>query len=294
MNTTFRQLRLFLALAEAGSVTGAAKRIHVTQSTASDQLREITQNVGAPLYEVISKRVYLTDVGRELAQTARRIVDEWECFEQHMDARRGLTRGRLKIAAVSTAKYFVPRLVGEFCQLHPDIDVSIEILNRDGVVERLRDNRDEVYVMSMPPTDMDLADHIFMTNPLVLISAESYLSGGDGRISRAELQAARFILREQGSGTRMACDRWFASQRLTPQVRMELGSNEAIKEAVAGGLGLGIVSTHALPKTPKSAGLKLLHMKGLPIHSQWHLVYPRTRQLSYVARAFVDRLLNQP
>ena len=139
MNVTFRQLRLFLALAETGSVSGAAKVLHVTQPTASMQLKEISQAVGLPLYEVIGKKVHLTDVGQELAATARAISATWESFEQGVDAVKGLSRGKLRIAVVSTAKYFVPRLLGRFCESHPHIDISLEVLNRDGVVQRLRE-----------------------------------------------------------------------------------------------------------------------------------------------------------
>ncbi|NBS48433.1 MAG: LysR family transcriptional regulator, partial [Betaproteobacteria bacterium] len=134
MNVTFRQLRLFLALAETGSVSGAARAMHVTQPTASMQLREITESVGLPLYEVVSRRVHLTEAGLQLAATARAVAGEWEAFRQNIDAMRGLTRGRLRVAVVSTAKYFVPRLLGTFCSKHPEIEISLEVLNRDGVV----------------------------------------------------------------------------------------------------------------------------------------------------------------
>ena len=132
MNVTFRQLRLFLALAETGSVSRAARSLHVTQPTASMQLREITESVGVPLYEVISRRVYLTDAGHDLARTARSIADEWSAFEQRIDATRGLARGRLRVAVVSTAQYFVPRLLGSFCMRFPEIEIALEVLNRDG------------------------------------------------------------------------------------------------------------------------------------------------------------------
>ena len=170
MNITFRQLRLFLALAETGSVSAAAKVMHVTQPTASMQLREVTEAVGLPLYEVIGRRVHLTDAGRDLAATARAIVDAWENFGQRVNAMHGLTRGRLRVAVVSTAKYFVPRLLGGFCAQYPDIEIALEVLNRDGVVQRLRENLDDLYVMSMPPADLDLKDHVFLSNPLVLVA----------------------------------------------------------------------------------------------------------------------------
>lgn len=293
MHITFRQMRLFLALAETGSVTAAAKKMHVTQPTASDQLRDITATVGLPLYEVISKKVYLTDLGKELAQTVRRIVTEWETFAQIRDATRGLTHGRLRIAAASTAKYFIPRLVGEFCKKHPAIDVSLEILNRDGVLSRLHENLDELYVMSMPPLDLELADTVFMENPLVMIAPMGHPLAQHRSIATAKLKAERFILRERGSGTRMACDRHFSKMHFQPQIRLELGSNEAIKEAVAGGLGLGVISLHALPKSISKSGIALLDLKGFPIASRWHIVHPVNRTLSPVAAAFKAELLSR-
>lgn len=291
MNVTFRQLRLFLALAETGSVSRAAQRMHVTQPTASAQLKELTESIGLPLHEVIARRVHLTDAGRRLAQTARAMMMEWESFEQTIDQVKGLERGRLRIAAVSTAKYFIPRLVGKFCKQHPAIDVSLEVLNRDGVVARLRENLDEIYIMSMPPDFIDLEDEVFMENPLVLIAAKSAFAKTARPRHLAQLKGQRFILREPGSGTRMATDQHFRSHRFTPDVRLELGSNEAIKEAVAGGLGLGVISRHALQGAARD--VQVLDIEGFPISSRWHVVHPRTKQLSPIAQAFRAQLLDQ-
>jgi DNA-binding transcriptional LysR family regulator len=285
MNVTFRQLRLFLALAETGSVSKAAAATHVTQPTASAQLKEMTEAVGLPLHEVISRRVHLTDAGRQLAHTARAMLAEWEGFEQQVDQMKGLSRGRLRVAAVSTAKYFIPRLIGSFCRLHPAIDVSLEVLNRDGVVARLRDNRDDIYIMSMPP-ELDLEDEVFMENPLVVIAARGAKLGRS--LSLAQLKDQRFILREPGSGTRMATDRHFAKRRFRPDVRLELGSNEAIREAVAGGLGLGVISRHALQV---GKDIRVLDVEGFPISSRWHVVHPRAKHLSPIAAAFRAHLL---
>jgi DNA-binding transcriptional LysR family regulator len=293
MNVTFRQLRLFLALAETGSVSRAAARMHVTQPTASAQLKELTEAIGLPLHEVISRRVHLTDAGLSLAQTARAMMMEWEAFEQRVDQVKGLSRGRLRIAAVSTAKYFIPRLVGSFCKLHPAIDVSLEVLNRDGVVARLRENRDEIYIMSMPPDFIDLEDEVFMENPLVLIAARQAFAPSALPQSLGDLRSQRFILREPGSGTRMATDQHFRAHRFAPDVRLELGSNEAIKEAVAGGLGLGVISLHALNGTGGLRDLRRLDVEGFPISSRWHVVHPRAKQLSPIAQAFRRHLLEQ-
>ncbi len=290
MNLTFRQLRLFLALADTGSVSAAARAMHVTQPTASMQLKEITQAVGLPVYEVIHRRVHLTEAGRELARTARAIAGEWEVLQQKFDAMRGLTRGRLKVALVSTAKYFVPRLLGTFCAQHPEIEISLEVLNRDGVVARLRDNLDDLYIMSTPPTDIDLDDTVFMPNPLVLVAQPSHPLVRRKQLPIDELDGERFILRERGSGTRMATDRHFSQLKFRPSLRLELGSNEAIKQAVAGGLGIAVLSRHALEgKAEKDVAV--LDVQGFPIDSRWHVVHPKGKQLSPIATVFREHLL---
>ncbi len=293
MRATFRQLKLFLALAETGSVTAAARATHVTQPTASMQLRELTDAVGLPLYEVVSRKVQLTDIGVELAKTARAMVGQWSAFEQVVDGARGLTRGRLRVAVVSTAKYFMPRLIGAFCKRHPAIDVSIEILNRDGVVARLREDMDDLYIMSMPPRDLQLEDVVFMSNPLVVVAPSSDPLLRRGELELSSLAAQRFILREKGSGTRMAVDQHFKRVRFHPTVRLELGSNEAIKEAVAGGLGLGVISSHALHGRAREHGVVVLPVTGFPLPSQWHIVHPAARSLAPIAAAFKAQLLRQ-
>ncbi len=286
MNITFRQLRLFLALADTGSVSGAAKVMHVTQPTASMQLREITEAVGLPVYELVGKRIHLTEVGLALAATAREMARAWESFEQEVDGLKGLSRGKLRLAVVSTAKYFMPRLIGAFCRQYPEIDLSLEILNRDGVVQRLSQNRDDLYIMSMPPAHMDLSDEVFMPNPLVVIAPTQDPLARQGRLTLQDLAGRRFILREQGSGTRMAVDQHFKRIRFRPDIGLELGSNEAVKESVAGGLGIGVVSRHALHGHEKENGVRIMDVEGFPLPSVWHIVHPAGKKLSPAAQAF--------
>ncbi len=293
MNISFRQLRLWLALAETGSVGTAAAINHVTQPTASMQLKQLTRAVGMPLYEVVSRKVYLTQAGEELTRTAPAIMAEWEALAQGMAGLKGHQRGRLRLAVVSTAKHFVPRWVGHFCAQHPDIEVSLEVLNRDGVLARLRDNQDDLYIMSIPPTDMALQDQVFMRNPLVVIAPWSHPLRKAKQVALSALKDQKFILRESGSGTRMAVDRHFKRQRFVPDLRMSLGSNEAIKEAVAGGLGLAVISQHALPAKPQSQGLVVLPVKGFPLNSQWHLVCPKAKRLSPLAQMFRTYLMQK-
>ncbi|MEY3201008.1 MAG: HTH-type transcriptional activator CmpR [Pseudomonadota bacterium] len=290
MNITFRQLRLFLALADTGSVSAAARALCVTQPTASMQLSEITRAVGLPLYEVVGRKIYLTDIGRELAATARNMSRAWESFEQAVDGVKGVSRGKLRVAVVSTAKYFMPRVIGSFCNKYPQIDVSLEILNRDGVVNRLRDNLDDLYIMSMPPAEMSLSDEVFMPNPLVVIAPVADPLAKRRKLALPELATRRFIFREKGSGTRMAADEHFQRMKFKPDIRLELGGNEAVKEAVAAGLGIGVVSRHSLHGQTKENGVCIINVEGFPLPAAWHLVHPAEKKLSPVALAFKRHL----
>ncbi len=290
MNITFRQLQLFLALAEHGSISAAARACHVTQPTVSMQLRELAENVGLPLYEVIRKRVFLTEAGRLLQQSAQVMQKELEVFGQRIDQLRGLQRGRLRVAVVSTAKYFVPNLLGAFCHRYPDVDVSLSILNRDGVLQRLRSNEDDLYVMSNPPQDMDVTTEAFLPNPLVVVVQINHPLASSQQIPLDTLMGERFILREQGSGTRRACDRHFAALGLQPNIRMELGSNEAIKHSVAANLGVSVLSRHTLHSDPAVDGLAVLDVVGFPVESNWYIVQPCGKLLPPIAAEFLRHL----
>jgi DNA-binding transcriptional LysR family regulator len=230
-------------------------------------------------------------VGKDLAQTARAVAAEWDGFEQRVHALKGYTRGKLRVALVSTAKYFVPRLLGGFCKRYPEIDVSLEVLNRDGVVARLRNNLDDLYVMSVPPKDLDLVDEVLMANPLVMICASGNPLAKQRTLSLAELSGQRFILREEGSGTRMAVDNCFKKLKFRPDLRLELGSNEAIKESVAGGMGISVISSHALHGNAKEHGVSVLNVAGFPVESHWHVVHPKGKKLSPIASIFKAHLL---
>ena len=290
MNVTFRQLRLFLALAETGSVSAAARMVHVTQPTASMGLKEITDAIGVPLYEVVARKVHLTHVGEELAKTARAISNEWNTFEQQVDGIKGLTRGKLKVAVVSTAKYFIPRILGTFCAKYPQIDISLEILNRDGVVKRLDENLDDLYIMSQPPLHLDIDDEVFMPNPLLLIASKDHALAKKKKIDISALKNEKFIFRERGSGTRMSSDAHFKKLKFKPDVRLELGSNEAIKQAVIGGLGIAVLSKYSLGEKSDQEEVAILKCKEFPIESSWHIVSPKGKKLSPIATIFKRHL----
>lgn len=290
MHATFRQLQLLVALAETGSITAAARACHVTQPTVSMQLRELAQAVGLPLYEQVGKRLFLTEAGRMVVESGRLMFAEWESLTQRIAEHKGLSHGRLRLAVASTAKYFIPRMLGRFCELHPRLDISLQVLNRDGVVARMRANEDDLYILSMPPQDLAHEGHHFLGNPLVVIAPLQHPLATRRRIAPQSLQQQSFILREQGSGTRMAVDEHLARLGLRPRIRLELGSNEAIKQSVAGGLGLGLISRHAVAEHPQQEGLAVLPVQQFPVPSAWAVLWLKGRRLSPIASAFMAHL----
>lgn len=292
MNVTFRQLQLFKIFSENFSVTATARKLHITQPTASMQLRELTSVVGLPLYEVVGKKIYLTEAGKALAFTAHSISQEWENFEQTISSMKGFKTGSLKIAVVSTAKYFIPRLVGSFCTEYPGVEISLEVLNRDAVVSRLESNMDDMVIMTRPPKHLDIEDEIFLDNPLVCIAPKHHPLVNK-KLTLKDLAHEDFIMREIGSGTRMCCDLFFKENRFDPKLRLSLGSNEAIKHAVASGLGLSIISIHSLTEHDLKEMLCILDINDLPIKSQWHIVTLKGRKLSPIGKRFHDHLLSK-
>lgn len=286
MHATFRQLRLLLALHDSGSITGAAAACHVTQPTVSMQLRKLADSIGLPLYEQVGRGVHLTEAGLAVVQSARGMVAEWEALEQQVAALKGLHSGRLQVSVASTAKYFIPRMLGRFCANHPQVDIALQVLNRDGVVQRMRANADDLYILSIPPQDIEHHSQPLLENPLVVIAALDSAWPQGRRMRAQRLSGEPFILRESGSGTRHAGDAHFARLGLQPRVRLELGSNEAVKQSVAAGLGLGLVSRHALAADPALEGLRILPVAQFPVRSSWSVLWRQGKRLSPLALEF--------
>ncbi len=289
-NATLRQLRVFEAVARNLSFTRAAEELYLTQPTVSIQLKQLTELIGQPLFEQIGKRIYLTDVGSELLKTCREMFDAMERFEMLVSDIKGVKAGKLRLAVITTAKYFIPRLLGIFCQRYPGIDVSLKVTNRERVLQRMADNQDDLYVLGTPPENLDIVVEPFLENPLVVVAASNHPLAQEKNITPRRLAQEPFLMREPGSGIRLATEQFFAERGLKPKVRMELGSNEAIKQAVAGGLGIAILSAHTLPLERDSEGLVLLDVQDFPIRRHWYLAYPKDKQLSVVALAFLEFL----
>ncbi len=289
-NASLRQLKVFESVARNLSYTRAAEELFLTQPTVSIQLKQLTQIVGMPLLEQIGKRVYLTDTGRELLKVCREIIENLSRFEMLVADMQGVKAGKLSLAVITTAKYFVPRLLGLFCQRYPGIDVALKVTNRERVLQRLVDNQDDLYVLGTPPESMDIEIEPFLENPLVVLAASNHPLAGEKNISSQRLVEELFLIREQGSGIRLSTEQFFGERGLKLKVRMELGSNEAIKQAVAGGLGIAVVSAHTLALDRNSEELAILDAQDFPIQRHWYLAYPKDKQLSVVAQTFLEFL----
>lgn len=287
---TFRQLETFATVARLGSFSRAAEALHLTQPAVSIQVRQITESVGLPLFEQSGREIRLTAAGQELLRTARELDDSWNRFESAVDALKGLKKGRLRVALVTTAKYFLPRMLGAFCQRYPDIEIELEVANRARIIERLRANEDDLYIMSFPPEELDVVATPFLDNPLVVVAPAAYPLPA-GPLSLADLAPHPFLLRETGSGTRKAVDRHLAANGLTLKVKLALGSNEAIRDLVASGMGLAILSRHVLGEHPEQEGLRILEVAGFPLLQPWSVVHLRQKILSLPAHAFMNELL---
>ena len=289
MRLTFHQLRLLLAVSREGSVSRAAQRLHLTQPTLSAQLRQLAEQVGLPLFERVGRKLHLTAAGRVVLDTAARVEQELENLDETLAELRGDVVGRLRLAVVSTAETFIPRLLGDFRRERPAVEVSLVVLNRDAVIRRLADNLDDLYIMSRPPQAPPVVATPFLSNPLVVVAAAEHPLAGRETLQIEALAAEEFVLREPGSGTRQAAEHFFAAHGLALRPRLELGSNEAVKQAVAGGLGLSLLSAHALAHAVDE-GIAVLRVGGTPLPTQWQVVYPAGKRLSPLASAFLEFL----
>lgn len=290
---TLHQLKLFEVVARHGSFTRAAEELFITQPTVSMQVKQLTKAVGLPLFEQIGKRLYLTDAGRELLATCREIFDRLDAFEMSVADFKGLKQGRLRLSAVTTTKYFVPRMLGPFCKLYPGIDVEFKATNHERLMARLSENLDDLYILSQLPEHMDISYHPFMENPLVVLAPIDHPLAQEKNISLQRLRGEPFIMREPGSGTRSSVQKLFDEHGVQVRVRLELGSNEAIKQAIAGGLGISILSRHTLGPEGTTNELAILDVEGFPILRHWYVVYLAGKQLSVVANTFFQYLLNE-
>lgn len=293
IQATLHQLKVFETVARHGSFTRAAEELFITQPTVSSQVKQLTKAVGLPLFEQIGKSLYLTEAGKELLTTCRDIFERLDNFEMKIADFKGTKQGKLKLAVITTAKYFVPRLLGSFCQHYPGIDVALKVTNHQEIQKRMAENEDDLYIISNPPEGIELHSQSFLDNPLVVVANKNHPLAKSKNIPIQKLNGEAFIMREQGSGTRAAVQSLFAKHKIAVKVKLELGSNEAIKQAILGGLGISVLSEHCLVSEGKRGELVVLDVKNFPIARRWYVSHIAGKQLSVIAQTFLDYLLEE-
>lgn len=286
MQLTFRQLQVFEAVARLGSVTRAAEELHLTQPAVSMQIRQIEQSVGLPLIEQVGKRLQQTDAGAVMAHHARLIAEQLRDIEGAIEDLKGGDTGRLRISVATTVNYFTTRLLAAYCREYPRVEVSLDVTNREAVIRHIAENSADIVLMGQPPAGLDVVAEPFMENPLVVIAAPDHELTRHQRIPLRTLEQYPFLIREPGSGTRLAMERFFSDHRINLSRRIEMSSNEAIKQSVEVGLGLGVVSGHTIALELEAHRLVVLPVARFPIRRTWFVAHRAGRRLSGPARSF--------
>lgn len=292
-HVTLRQLQIFEAVVRLGGYTRAAEALHLTQPTISMQVKKLSETIGYPLIEKIGSGLHTTAVGAEVYTSAQNILGSMVSLGESAAALEGVVKGPLRIAVITTAKYFMPHLLGAFITQHPEVKPILKVTNRSRVLERLKSNEDDLLIMGQVPVELDVDAHPFIDNELVVVASTRHPLTQCTSISLQQLSEERFLVREAGSGTRLAVNRVFAEQGLEIKPYMELGSSEAIKQAVMAGLGISVLSRHNLRLELAGNHIAILDVEGFPLFYRWYAVHLKNKKLSLVSRTFLDFLLQQ-
>lgn len=292
-HVSLRQLRVFEAAAAHRSFSKAAAALHLTQPGVSMHIKELESNAGLPLFERIGKKLYVTEAGQELLSRAREVLRALKDAEDALDGLKGLRRGRINLAVVSTAKYFVPQLLARFGKNYPKLEIRLAVNNRISVIEQLVANEVDLAIMGRSPESLDTVAEPFAQNPHVIIAAPDHPLAGQRRILVEAVAKEHFIVREPGSGTRLAMQQFFEQQQLVCNVGMEMASNETIKQAVMAGMGLSFISRHTIDLELQTNRLVVLDVRGTPVIRQWHVAHLAKKRLSPTAGAFKEFVLTQ-
>ncbi len=292
-HVTFRQMQIFEAVVRLGGYTRAAEELHLTQPTVSMQVKKLSDTIGYPLLEKVGSHLHTTPFGQEVYLSSRKVLGSMVALGETAAELEGVVKGPLRIAAITTAKYFMPHLLGIFINQHPEVQPILKVTNRSRVLERLMANEDDLLIMGQVPDNLDVEAHSFIDNELVVVANVDHPLTKCRKISLQQIQQERFLVREPGSGTRLAIDRLFAGYGLAINPYMELGSSEAIKQAVIAGLGISVLSRHNLRLELAHNYIAVLDVQEFPLFYRWYAVHLKGKQLSLASRTFLQFLLEQ-
>jgi DNA-binding transcriptional LysR family regulator len=282
---TFRLLQVYVDVIQTGSISESAKRLHLTQPTVSLQLKRLREAIDDPLYTLENNKVVATDTGLELYRICQQTLSNFNDFNQYLDSVQAGQRGHFSIAMVSTAQYILPRLLGPFSEQYPEVDIKVEIGNREQVLRRFEQGQDDLYVFSHPPSLEHACAGRFLLNPLTLVAPADHPLAQQHKISFSDLKQQRFLLREQGSATRMLFESWLQTHGMTLSSSLQMASNEAIRVGVSSGMGLAVLSSHVLPTHDQS--IVALDVEDFPIESHWYFIARNDRHISPAALGFL-------
>jgi DNA-binding transcriptional LysR family regulator len=293
LHLTLRQLKVFESVARHLNYTRAAEELFLTQPAVSMQVKQLEEHLGVALFEQLGKRIHLTEAGQEVLAYARTVTQQLDELESVLNRIKGLSGGKLRISVATTANYFIPTLLGTFSRRYPEVTVSLDVTNRETLLRQLSENTVDLVIMGQPPASLDVEAEDFMENPLVIVAPPGHPLGRQKKIPLKRLQEEIFLVREPGSGTRIAMERFFAEREMHLKTGMEVGSNEAIKQSVQAGLGLGLLSRATIEQELELKRLVVLDVAEFPIMRHWYLVHRRGKRLSAVAEVFKDFMLKE-
>lgn len=291
MHFTLQQLKLFEAVSRNNSYTRAAEELHLTQPAVSIQIKRLEEQCGLPIFESVGKKIFTTTAGKSLLSASVDILSRAEELRNTIEELKGVVKGPLQLSVVTTSKYFMPHLLGTFLNKYPEVEPKLVFTNRARVIQRLYDNEDDFVVMGQTPNDDRLETYPFLENILVPTAHPDHPLANKKKITLEELVKERFLVREEGSGTRLVFDHLLEKNGLNIEPYMELGSGEALKQAVMAGLGLAILSLHSLRLEQAAKKLVVLDVEGFPLKRRWFAVHMKGKKLSLVAQTFHDFII---
>jgi DNA-binding transcriptional LysR family regulator len=293
LHLTLRQLTIFEAVARNLSYSKAARELHLTQPAVSMQVRGLEESIGVPLTEQMGKRIFLTEAGREVFHYSQSVAAQLADLETALSQIKGLDQGQLKITVASTANAVATDLLAGFRAEHPKVSIHLDVTNRQEVLSQLAANEIDLAIMGQPPEGHDLEAASFMENPLVVIAPPNHSLATKKNIPIQLLSTEPFLVREEGSGTRSATERFFSAYGVTLKTGLTMNTNEAIKQSVQAGMGLAVVALHTVSLELEAGRLVVLDVAGLPILRHWYVVHRKGKRLSAVAEAFKAFLLDR-
>lgn len=287
---TLHQLKVFNAIVKHQSITKASEELNMTQPAASIQLKNFQNQFDIPLTEVVGRQLYITEFGKEIYQLSKDILDKANAIKYKADTFKGLLSGKLKISVVSTGKYVMPYLLNGFLKKHPKVDLVLDVSNKSKVVRSLEDNVVDFSLVTLKPKSLEVNEEFIMKNRLYLVAAKETKLIPETQKAKSIFKQIPLIYREEGSGTRFAMRHFFRQEHINPKATLELTSNEAIKQAVIADIGVSIVSLLGIKNELSQGELQIIPVDGLPLESEWKLIWQKKKKLSPVAKAFLEYL----